>query len=193
MCVAVSTSPDPTGSYNRYSFNYGNTNFPDYPKLGVWPDGYYLTVNVFANGRTFTGAGVAALDRTRMLAGQPATQQLFRTSSSYGGLLPATLDGSQLPPPGSPNYAVALGTTSSLVSWKFHVDWTTPSNSTFTGPTSIAVGSYSEACGGGTCVPQLRTSQRLASLADPLMYRPSSPHTRGHPAVVPKHTHNARP
>src|SRR5205809_957743 len=77
MCVAVSTSPDPTGSYNRYSFNYGNTNFPDYPKLGVWPDGYYLTVNVFANGRTFTGAGVAALDRTRMLAGQPATQQLF--------------------------------------------------------------------------------------------------------------------
>ena len=134
MCVAVSTSPDPTGSYNRYSFNYGNTNFPDYPKLGVWPDGYYLTVNVFANGSNFTGAGVAALDRTRMLAGQPATQQLFRTSSAYGGLLPATLDGSRLPPAGAPNYVVGLGTTSSLVSWKFHVDWTTPSNSTFTGP-----------------------------------------------------------
>src|SRR5438034_2301440 len=171
ICVAVSTSPDPTGSYNRYSLNYGNTNFPDYPKLGVWPDGYYLTVNVFANGRTFTGAGVAALDRTRMLAGQPATQQLFRTSSAYGGLLPATLDGSQLPPAGSPNYAVALDTSSSLVSWKFHVDWTTPSNSTFTGPTSMAVGSYSEACGGGTCIPQLGTSQRLDSLADRLMYR----------------------
>src|SRR5213083_2853281 len=143
MCVAVSTTSDPTGSYYRYSFNYGNTSFPDYPKLGVWPDGYYLTVNIFANARTFTGAGVAALDRTRMLAGQPATQQLFRTSSAYGGLLPATLDGSQLPPAGSPNYAVALDTSSSLVSWKFHVDWTTPSNSTFTGPTSMAVGSYS--------------------------------------------------
>src|SRR5205823_812255 len=33
MCVAVSTTPDPTGIYNRYSFSYGNTNFPDYPKL----------------------------------------------------------------------------------------------------------------------------------------------------------------
>src|SRR6059058_2698077 len=31
-CVAVSTSGDPTGSYNRYSFSY--TDFPDYPKIG---------------------------------------------------------------------------------------------------------------------------------------------------------------
>src|SRR5256712_12437010 len=116
MCVAVSTSPDPPGSYNRYSFNYGNTNFPDYPKLGVWPDGYYLTVNIFANASTFTGAGVAALDRTRMLAGQPATQQLFRTSSAYGGLLPATVDRLQLPPPGSPHYAVPLHKSSRPVS-----------------------------------------------------------------------------
>src|SRR5436189_122103 len=38
MCVAVSTSPDPTGSYYRYSFGYGSVNFPDYPKLSVWPD-----------------------------------------------------------------------------------------------------------------------------------------------------------
>src|SRR5262245_12759542 len=38
QCVAVSTTTDATGAYNRYSFNYGNTQFPDYPKLGVWPD-----------------------------------------------------------------------------------------------------------------------------------------------------------
>src|SRR5216117_3402135 len=191
MCVAVSTSPDPTGSYNRYSFNYGNTNFPDYPKLGVWPDGYYLTVNIFANASTFTGAGVAALDRTRMLAGQPATQQLFRTSSAYGGLLPATLDGSQLPPAGSPNYAVALDTSSSLVSWKFDVDWTTPSNSTFIGPTSMAVGSYSEACGGGTCIPQLGTAQRLDSLADRLMYRLAYRNFGDHQSLVLNHSISA--
>src|SRR5438094_965732 len=40
-CVAVSTSGDPTGSYARYAFSYSN--FPGYPKLGVWPDGYYVT------------------------------------------------------------------------------------------------------------------------------------------------------
>ena len=37
-CVAISHTPDPTGAYNRYSFSY--TDFPDYPKVAVWPDGY---------------------------------------------------------------------------------------------------------------------------------------------------------
>lgn len=46
QCVAVSTSSDATGSYNRYEFDFGS-NFPDYPKFGVWPDGYYNSINVF--------------------------------------------------------------------------------------------------------------------------------------------------
>lgn len=45
QCVAVSKTPDATGAYNRYAFQY--TNFPDYPKLGVWPDAYYITFNMF--------------------------------------------------------------------------------------------------------------------------------------------------
>src|SRR2546430_7451387 len=171
MRGAAPPTADPTGSYYRYSFSYGSVTFPDYPKLSVWPDAYYLTVNFFANGSTFAGAGIAALDRSKMLAGQPATQQLFQTTTAYGGLLASTLDGSRLPPAGSPNYLIALGTTSSLATWKYHVDWTTPSNSTFSGPTSLAVASYSEACGGGTCIPQSGTTQRLDSLADRLMYR----------------------
>src|SRR5438093_6809282 len=188
MCVAVSTSPDPTGSYYRYAFGYGSVNFPDYPKLSVWPDAYYLTVNFFANGSTFAGAGVAALDRSKMLAGQPETQQLFYTGTAYGGLLASTLDGSRLPPAGSPNYLVALGTTSSLATWKYHVDWTTPSNSTFSAPTSVAVASYSEACGGGTCIPQSGTFQRLDSLADRLMYRLAYRIFGDHEALVVNHS-----
>src|SRR6266481_2643984 len=50
---AVSTTSDATGSYNRYAFSYGATQFNDYPKLGVWPDGYYATYNIFNNGQTF--------------------------------------------------------------------------------------------------------------------------------------------
>src|SRR2546428_8626517 len=188
MCVAVSTSPDPTGSYYRYSFSYGNTNFPDYPKLSVWPDAYYLTVNFYANASTFAGAGVAALARAKMLGGQPAPQQLSQTSPAYGGLLAATLDGSTLPPAGSPNYLVALGTTSSLATWKYHVDWTTPSNSTFSGPTSLAVASYSEACGGGTCIPQSGTLQRLDSLAHRVMYRLPLSNFGDHEALVVNHS-----
>src|SRR5438132_4188627 len=188
MCVAVSTTSDPTGSYYRYSFSYGTVNFPDYPKLSVWPDAYYLTVNLFANGSTFAGAGVAALDRSKMLAGQPATQQLFYTGTAYGGLLASTLDGSRLPPAGSPNYLVALGTTSSLATWKYHVDWTTPSNSTFSAPTSLAVASYSEACAGGTCIPQSGTTQRLDSLADRVMYRLAYRNFGDHEALVVNHS-----
>src|SRR5207245_1228289 len=51
QCVAVSTTPDATGTYNRYAFDYGNQ-FPDYPKLGVWPAAYYLTYNLSTNGQT---------------------------------------------------------------------------------------------------------------------------------------------
>jgi hypothetical protein len=169
QCIAVSTTGDPTGSYNRYSFSYSN--FPDYPKMGVWPDAYYETYNMFQGGSTFVGAEDCAFDRSSMLNGAGATQQCFTTSSNYGGLLPATVDSSAAPPSGSPNYVVALDTTTTLAFWKFHVDWTTPSNSTFSGPASIAVASYAQACNGGTCVPQSGTTQQLDSLADRLMYR----------------------
>ena len=61
-CVAVSTTSDATGTYNRYAFDYGTTQFNDYPKLGVWPDAYYMTTNQFLNGGNFDGAGAFAFD-----------------------------------------------------------------------------------------------------------------------------------
>ena len=98
QCVAVSTTSDATGAYNRYAFSYGTSQFNDYPKLGVWPDGYYISYNIFNNGSTFAGSKVCALDRTAMLAGTAASQQCFQLSTSYGGLLPSDLDGATAPP-----------------------------------------------------------------------------------------------
>ncbi len=99
-CVAVSTTPDPTGSYYRYFFQLSTTVFYDYPKLGLWPDGYYLTDNRFGAPPSypFLGASAIALDRTAMLAGQAAAYQEFQTNTTYGTLLPANLDGSTVPP-----------------------------------------------------------------------------------------------
>jgi hypothetical protein len=170
-CVAVSTSADATGSYNRYSYQF--TNFPDYPKISVWADAYYITYNMFTPAGTFLDAEVCAMNRTNMLAGSSATQQCFTTSSSYGGLLGSDLDGSTAPPSGEPELLVALGTTSTtLAYWKFHVDWTTTANSTFTGPSTLTVAAYTTACGTtGTCIPQSGTSQQLDSLSDRVMYR----------------------
>jgi hypothetical protein len=166
QCVAVSQSSDATGAYNLYAFQYDK--FNDYPKMGVWPDGYYVTFNMFTS--TFQGTRVCAYDRAKMLAGQAATQQCFQLSSSYGSLLPADLDGSAAPPAGTPNYLVNRLPTS-LGFWKFHVDWGNAANSTLTGPTAIAVAAYNAACGGGACVPQPGTNQKLDSLADRLMFR----------------------
>ena len=188
QCVAVSTSPDATGTYYRYAFSYGNTQFNDYPKLGVWPDGYYITYNIFNNASTFAGSKVCAFDRAKMLTGAPATQQCFQLSSSYGGLLPSDVDGSAAPPVGSPNYMLSLGTTSSLYMWKFHVDWSTPANTTLSGPTSIPVAAYTEACSGGTCITQPGTSQKLDSLADRLMYRLAYRNRGGTESLVVTHS-----
>jgi hypothetical protein len=184
-CVAVSQTSDPTGAYYRYSFQYAN--FPDYPKLGVWPDAYYVTYNMFT-GNTFKGAESCAMDRAKMLLGQAATQQCFLTSTSFGGALPADLDGATAPPAGAPNLHVAIGTTSTtLATWKFHVDWTTPANSTFSGPTNLTVASYAEACGGGTCIPQSGTSTQLDSLADRLMFRLGYRNFGDHESLVVTH------
>jgi len=170
QCVAVSTTDDATGSYNRYSFSFGNQ-FPDYPKVGVWPDAYYMNFNMFnASGTSFLGPRPCAMDRAAMLAGAAATMVCFQQSAVFGSLLPSDMDGTIQPAAGEPAFFIDYG-TNSLLLWKFHVDFATPANSTFTGPTTIPVASFSPLCGGGTCVVQPGTSQRLDSLADRLMYR----------------------
>jgi hypothetical protein len=192
QCVAVSTTSDPTGTYFRSSYSYGNVDFPDYPKIGIWPDAYYATYNIFANGSTFTGAETCAWDRTKMLSGAVATQQCYKTSNLFGGLLPSSLDGKTLPPTGAPNYVLALDTSTTLVSWKFHVDWTTPASSTFTGPTSLSVPSYAASCATasrGACVPQGGSgAAKLESLADRLMYRLAYRNFGDHQALVVNHS-----
>jgi hypothetical protein len=185
QCVAVSTTDDATGTYARYAFT--QPNFNDYPKLGVWPDGYYVSFNMFSGNR-FVGGRACAFDRSTMLAGGPATQVCFQLGSTFGGLLPSDLDGATAPPAGSPNFYVAFG-SNSLDLWRFHADFATPANSTFSGPTNIPVAAFAAACsGGGTCIPQLGTTQKLDSLADRLMYRLAYRNFGDHESLVVNHS-----
>src|SRR5207244_7993813 len=141
QCVAVSTTSDATGSYNRYAFQYSQ--FPDYPKVGVWPDAYYISFNMFTS--TFTGAQVCAYDGTAMRAGAAATQVCFHLGSAYGGLLPSDLDGSALPPAGSPNFFLNFG-QNSLNLRKFHVHFANPANSKLTGHRNNTAATFTPAC-----------------------------------------------
>jgi hypothetical protein len=186
QCVAVSTGPDPTGTYNRYSYSF-NRDFNDYPKLGVWPDAYYITYNMFKNGRSFSGSKVCALERDKMLIGASARQLCAQTSSSNHSLEPSDLEGTVLPPAGTPNLLLSM-TSTAVNFWRFAVNWTAGTG-TLTGPTPIAgVAAFSRACGGGTCIPQPGTSQQLDSLADRLMYRLSYRNLGTREALVINHS-----
>ncbi|PYX34386.1 MAG: hypothetical protein DMG80_02265 [Acidobacteria bacterium] len=181
QCVAVSTTPDATGTYNRYAFSFGS-NFPDYPKLGVWPDAYYISFNMFTN--VFIGSNACAMDRNRMLNGQSAKIICFQQGRSIGSLLPSDMDGTIKPAAGEPAFFVNYG-ANSLQLWKFHVDFTAPANSTFTGPTMIPVAAFTPL---GSVV-QPGTTQRLDSLSDRLMYRLAyRKFTDGHEALLVNHS-----
>jgi hypothetical protein len=186
QCVAVSTTSDATGSYVRYAFT--QPNFNDYAKLGVWPDGYYLSFNMF-NGNNFVGGRACVLDRLAMISGLAAKQICFQLSNLFGGLLPSDLDGATPPPAGSPNFFVAFGNNSaSLDIWKFHANFVTPASSTLV-HTNIAAPAFAAACGGGgTCIPQPGTTQQLDSLADRLMYRLAYRNFVSHESLVVNHS-----
>ncbi|MBA3945581.1 MAG: hypothetical protein H0X37_13565 [Herpetosiphonaceae bacterium] len=187
QCVAVSLTSDATGSYYLYDFTMPN--FNDYPKFSVWPDGYYSTYNMFnPSGTSFLGARVCAMQSSAMRVGASATSICFQFNNTVFGLLTSDLDGTTPPPAGAPNYVMNIG-SNALNLYKFHVDYTTPSNSTLTGPTNIPVAAFTEACGtGGTCIPQPNTTTKLDSLGDRLMYRLAYRNFGNHEALVLNHS-----
>ena len=180
-CIAISQTADATGSY--YRFQFPQSGFPDYPKWGIWPDAYYQSQNNFGNGSAYVGATACAYERAKMLVGDSTAKQVcFTTGTFDDGLLPGDLDSAgTLPPPGQAEvYLGSIDNTppngSVIYKYLFHVDFTTPSNSTFTGAGGtmpINVAPFGMACGGGNvgCIPQGGIADRLDALGDRLMYR----------------------
>jgi hypothetical protein len=176
--VAVSTSPDPTGSYYRYAFQFDY--MPDYGKLGVWNDGYYLSMNRFntnSGSTPFVGAGACVMERSKMLIGDPTARMVYFKTENLGGsgssagyncysMLPSDCDGT-FPAAGTPNYFTYVDPSAELRIWALHADWTTPANSTFTYVTKLNVAAYTEL----GSVAQLGTSLHLDGLGDRLMFR----------------------
>ncbi|HEX7794498.1 MAG TPA: hypothetical protein VF456_09120, partial [Vicinamibacterales bacterium] len=184
-CFAISQTPDPGGAYNRYAYAFNATadGFPDYPKITVWKNAYFASYNMFSSN-SFLGPRICAYDRAAMLAGTSAVEECFNPSGPYGSLLPSDLDGgSAFAPPSNTGYFLDFG-TNSLALWRFTPDFVTPANATLTGPFSLPAASFAPACGGGTCIPQPGTSQKLDSLADRLMYRLAYRNFGDHEAMV---------
>ncbi len=175
MCYAVSTSPDPLGSYYRYEFE--RELFPDYPRPTVWPDGYYTTTST---GDDVIERHAYVVDRNKMLKGLDAKEQSF-IIKDVNFIINADLDGKQLPPAGATSIMMATGGSQlknileddGIYVWKYKVDWNNFSNTRIEGPVKIPVAPY-QYMGGGQltkAVPQPGTDMRLDAQGDKLMAR----------------------
>ena len=139
--IAVSITGDPTGAYFLYEFVMPNVRLNDFPKLSVWPDGYYMSTEEFS-GSDFAGMGVFAFDRAKMLAGDAAASYVYfnrtsNTSARRGNLLPADLAGLTPPAAGTPAIFVGYSATEygdasdAIRLFDFHADFTSPLDSWF--------------------------------------------------------------
>lgn len=181
MCYAISATSDPMGAYYRYEFL--RALFPDYPRPAIWTDGYYIPSSTSDNRISPTVATqkhACVVERAKMLAGQPATEQCLIVEN-VNFLNNADIDGKTLPPAGAPNIMMAAGgrqldslyADSVIHVWQFHVDWKDPSKTKITAASPIPVAPYHYLCNGqlSNCVPQPGAERRLDSQGDKLMTR----------------------
>ena len=183
--VAVSETGDPQGAWYRYAFQFDD--MPDYPKFGIWPDGYYFTSNQFNNGN-WVGGAVSALDRDAMLVGDPDAEMLFfEMGSSNGSILPTDADGAMEPPAGSPCYFVSLS-GNSVKLWESNIDWDNTTGSSIDYIGFVAVTPYTD---DNISISQPGTSQKLDDLAGRLMYRLQYRNFGDYEVMVTNHTVNA--
>jgi hypothetical protein len=164
VCVAVSQTSDPTGSYNLYEFS--TPEFPDYFKIGAWNNAYYMSSNE-------NNYSAYALDRAAMLAGSPATSIRFTGEANF--LMPATVVGNTAPPAGTPGIYYTFkddsfhGGTDRLEFFHFTPDFVTPANSSFGLAQAVNVTSYTyTVCGffNFNCIPQAGTPQRVDAVSE---------------------------
>src|SRR5439155_1107195 len=133
-----------------------------------------------------------AFDRTKMLAGQPATfvSPVGPLGGSIDPFLPADLDGPTLPPTGAPNTFVGFpgqATNPNYTTYHFHVDFVTPANSTFTTFANPPSAGFTALCPTSrACVPQsgVTSSNYLDGIGDRLMFRLAYRNFGNHESVV---------
>jgi hypothetical protein len=187
QCFAITTGPDARGPFFRFAFSFGNVDFPDYPKLGVMPNGYYMSFNIFRP--QFAGPRACAIDRATALAGMPPLMICFQLGRDHGSLLPADLDGPT--PPSDPTQDFFAGViTNAVTTYKLKPNFATPPNSTLTGPTILPVLAFTIACApsGGSCIPQPNSETRLDALGDRPMYRLAYRNRAGVESMVVNHS-----
>ena len=177
-CIAVSKTSNPvTGGWWLYGFRADDAAhpwLPDYPKMGIWPDGLYMSANMFdcmsagCASATYQGVRAYAFNLSDLVSGavlRSVVVDVTGTTARFT-LLPSNYRGTP-PPAGRPNFFV--GESQTLFAWevfKFTPNYTTPASSTFTGPTNVSQTSYTTAA---STVPEPAPGNATDTLADRAM------------------------
>jgi hypothetical protein len=193
VIIAISTTPDPGGTYNIYEFGF--TGFPDYPHYGVYPDAYYLTANQIGGN----SERAYALERDVMIAGDPNPQIVgfslpgnVTNPFSIQGHMPVNISGSSAPVD-VPGYIMNIqddfwsGVTFDHIKiWEINLDWVTPANSTISAPNEIVLADFESTFfpfGAGD-IKQPNTTQKIDANGGTLGYMPNYRSFAGHNSLV---------
>jgi hypothetical protein len=188
QCVALSQTGNPTGEYYRWAFEVSPGQNNDYPKFGLMPDAYYLSIREFpSNDGTF--AGFIAFDRAALLAGNPgATFEKFTipcaSNDCPDGVQPPHLEG-PAPASGTPGifsrfwdveFEGGSQGSDGVRLWRFTPDFANPQPSDFSELPYVAGAAFdSTMCGAyqANCIPQPRKGggERLDPVDELQMYR----------------------
>jgi len=181
LLIAISDDSDPTGGWKAYRIQ--TVGWGDYPKLYIWPNAYFITVNEIIGGNNCTGY---ALERSDILAGAPFFDLYRFVMPNYTGInfQPATAadwDPGPPPPAGSPGYMFRVyddaweGGQDHLQIWKVQVDWNNPGQSSITGPDRLYPTPFeTKVCYGNglfDCLEQPGDAPRITALENIIMYR----------------------
>ena len=191
LYIAISQTPDPTGSY--YTFSVNTSSFPDYPKYSIWDNSYIITAN--------EGSGtssVYALDRASMLAGTAHNAQSF-TIPRFGTIgfqaaTPVSLMGTVVS--GTPATLMRMrddawsgAATDAIEIWELDINWSSPGAATLSQVQTIGVSAHeSELCGytSFSCIPQPAGSN-LDPLRELIMNRSMYRNFGTHESIVAAH------
>jgi hypothetical protein len=213
LCLAISQTPDPLGSWDQYAFAVNNTAnglsefFNDYPKIAVWTDAYYAVADP---DKIFSGRGntITAFDRAAMVAGNaaPAFVTFFVPAPppfgdppqpAHSHMQAANLEGPTQPPARAPEYVVQVQDRhygfpkGRLQVYEFQANWSSPSASTLTATTSLKPKSFNtNVCTAQqVCITQPDNATQLDSLAyGYMMYRLTYRNFGDHEMILFNHT-----
>ena len=188
LCVALSASSDATGSYQRYALPV--TPYFDDPQLAVWPDAYYISINLFdAAAGSYRGPRICGLERQALLHGLSALMRCRDLGERHAPLVPASLQGYATAPQGSsPALFLALAIDAAGQGERLLLQRFSFSADRLEQALALPVAAFGMACPlAAACIAQPAPGGMLASAGERLLPQPVFRNDEEHGTLLASH------